>query len=299
MSNFKKAVLALIVANTIWGAASPIYKWSFQSISPLTLAFWRFAIPALVMLFFIKKIQRIRPRDFLYFVMLALLNSTLNIGFYFMGLFYAPSIDAPVIGSSGPIFVLLASALFLREKTTKKLLFGNLIGLTGVLFIVLQPVRSALGNHSVLGNFLFILATIAGSMGTIFAKKLAKRYNFYTMSFWTFLLASITFLPIPIDQFMHHVPLILDLHSLTGILFGSLGSSLLCYSLFYYGLKYIDASQTTAFSYIDPVSAIVIAIPLLHEYPTTIFIVGCILILSGIYIAEGRLHWHPLHKLLD
>lgn len=299
MSNFKKAVLALIVANTIWGAASPIYKWSFQSITPLTLAFWRFALPALIMLFFIKKMQWVRPRDYLSFIMLAILNSTLNIGFYFMGLFYAPSIDAPVIASSGPIFVLLASAFFLREKTTKKLLFGNLIGLTGVLFIVLQPVGHLIQSHSVMGNFLFIIATVCGSIGTILAKKLSKRYNLYTMSFWTFFIASITFLPIPIDQFTHHIPLVLNLQSLTGILFGSAGSSLLAYSLFYFGLKYIDASQTTAFSYIDPVSAIVIAIPLLHEYPTTIFIVGCVFILAGIYIAEGRLHWHPLHRLIN
>lgn len=298
MSNYKKAVLALIVANTIWGAASPIYKWSFQSIAPLTLAFYRFAIPALLMLLFVRKMQWIKPRDYLAFILLAILNSTLNIGLYLMGLFYAPSIDAPVIASSGPIFVLMASALFLKEKATKKLLFGNLVGLTGVLFIVLQPTGKLLENHSVFGNFLFILATISGAFATIIAKKLAKRYNFYTLSFWMFFIASITFLPIPLDEFAHHTFPLLNVQSLTGILFGSIGSSLLAYMLFFFGLKYIDASQTTAFSYIDPVSAIFIAIPLVHEYPTTIFLVGCALILVGIYVAEGRVHWHPIHKLL-
>ena len=298
MSTYKKAVLALIVANTIWGAASPIYKWSFTSISPLTLAFYRFAIPAVILLFFVKKMQRIQPKDFLYFILLGILNCTINVGFYLMGLLYAPSIDAPVIGSSGPIFVLLASALFLREKTTKKLLFGNLIGLTGVLFIVLQPVGSLVQNHSIFGNFLFIFATIAGAIATVIARKLAKKYNFLTLSFWTFFIAAISFLPIPIDDYMHHVQLILNLHSLTGILFGALASSLLAYLLLFYGLRYINASQTTAFTYVDPVSAVFIAIPLVHEYPTTIFILGSALILVGIYIAEGRIHWHPLHKLL-
>lgn len=298
MSNYKKAVLALIVANTIWGASSPIYKWAFQSIDPLILAFYRFAIATIVLLFFVRKMQWIRPKDYLSFIMLGILSSTLNIGLYFMGLLYAPSIDAPVIGSAGPIFVLFASAIFLREKATKKLLFGNLVGLTGVLFIVLQPVSSTLQGHSILGNLLFIISTIAAAIATILAKKLANRYNFYTLSFWIFFIATLTFLPIPIDQYIHHVPLLLNFQSLTGILFGAIGCSVVAYALFFYGLHYIDASQTTAFSYIDPVSAVFIAIPLVHEYPSTIYFIGCAFILVGIYIAEGRIHWHPLHKLL-
>ena len=300
MSNYKKAILALILANIIWGVASPIYKWSLVSISPLMLAFYRFLIPLIILSFFYKKLQRVKINDLGFFILLGVLNCTFNVGLYLVGLAYAPSIDAPVIGSSGPIFVLIGSVLFLKDKITKKLLFGNLVGLTGVLFIVLQPVSSTLEKHSILGNSLFIIATLAAAMATIISKKLSKKYNFLTITFWVFLVATISFFPIPLLTYLHHQSLFtFDTRSLVAVLFGGIGSSLLAYLLFYWGLHYIAASQTTAFNYVDPVAAIVIAIPLLHEYPNIIFITGTLLILGGIYIAEGRLHWHPLHKLLS
>lgn len=298
LSNYKKAVLAFIVANTIWGAGAPIFKWSLQGISPLMLAFWRFLIPAIVLLFFYKKMQRIRIRDTFYFILLGTLDCTFNIGLYFLGLQYAPSINQPVIASAGPIFVIIGSALFFRDKATKKILFGNLIGLAGVLFIVLEPFIEVHQKYSIYGNLLFILATLSGSIGTLVSKKLANHYNTITLTFWTFLIASFTLLPIPIDEATHGTLFLhMNFPAVFGVIFGGIASSLVAYLLFYWGLRYIKASETTIFSYIDPVIAIFIAAPLLHEYPNPIFIFGTILVFFGIYIAEGRIHWHPLHKL--
>ncbi len=300
MSNYKKAVFAFIISSIIWGAGPPIFKWTLTSISPLTLAFLRFIIPVLVMLPFIRHLQKVRMSDVFFFSLLGLLDVTFNIGLYFLGLKYTLSINQPVIACSGPIFVLLGSAFFLRDKAKRKVLFGNIIGLTGVLFIVLEPVVGIHTSGSLLGNILFLLATFSASLGTLVSKKLAQRYNTFTLIFWTFVVASISFLPILFEDlssgtFLQQI----NTHSILPILFGGLISSLLAYWLFYWGLHYIKASETTIFSYIDPVAAILIAAPLLHEYPNPIFIFGSFLVFFGIYIAEGRLHWHPLHKLFQ
>lgn len=300
MSNYKKAVFAFIISSIIWGAGPPIFKWTLTSISPLTLAFLRFVIPVLVMLPFIRYLQKVRMSDVFFFSLLGLLDVTFNIGLYFLGLKYTLSINQPVIACSGPIFVLLGSAFFLRDKAKRKVLFGNIIGLTGVLFIVLEPVVGIHTSGSLLGNILFLLATFSASLGTLVSKKLAQRYNTFTLIFWTFVVASISFLPILFEDlssgtFLQQI----NTHSILPILFGGLISSLLAYWLFYWGLHYIKASETTIFSYIDPVAAILIAAPLLHEYPNPIFIFGSFLVFFGIYIAEGRLHWHPLHKLFQ
>lgn len=300
MSNYKKAIIALIVANIIWGAGAPIFKWSLQGISPLMLAFCRFFIPVLILLFFYKHIQRIKLRDSLYIILLGVLICTFNIGFFFMGLLYAPSINSPVIGSSGPILILLGSIFFLREKPTKKVLLGNIVGLAGVLFIVLEPFLQVHQKYSLFGNFLFLLSTIAGVLGTLVSKKLTKKYNTTTLTFWTFCIATITLLPIPLNEISTStMSLHINIPALIGIAFGGVFSSLLAYSLFYWGLSRIKASETSVFTYIDPVAAILIAAPLLHEFPTPIYIFGSVLVFFGIYVAEGRLHWHPLHRLFD
>lgn len=299
LSNYKKAIIAFILANTIWGAGAPIFKWSIENgISPLMLAFCRFMIPAIVLLFFYKKMQRPRIRDAFYFVLLGVLDCTFNIGFYFLGLQYAPSINQPILASAGPIFIIIGSALFLQDKATKRILLGNLIGLTGILFIVLQPFLSTHQHYSIIGNLLFILSTISAAIGTLIAKKMAKRYNTMTLTFWTFLIAAFTLLPIPFDQISYHgYAFHLTFPVIFGVLFGGIFSSLIGYALFYWGMHYIKASETTIFTYVDPVIAILIAAPLLHEYPNIIFILGSCLVFFGIYVAEGRLHWHPLQKL--
>lgn len=300
ISNYKKAVLALILANIIWGAGAPIFKWSFQNISPLTLAFLRFVIPVIILLPFFRHLQRVRIRDAFFIVLIGLLNCTFNIGLYFIGLQYTASINSPVIGSSGPIFILIGSALFLRDRAKRKVLYGNLIGMAGVLFIVVEPLLSDHHYSSFWGNMLFVTATISAALGTLISKRLAKRYNSFTLTFWTFFVAATSLFPVPFEELTHHTFLQnLQWQGIIGILFGGIFSSLLGYLLFFFGLTHIKASETTIFSYIDPVAAVLIAAPLLHEFPTPIFLLGSFLIFFGIFIAEGRLHWHPFQKLLE
>lgn len=300
MSNYKKAVLALILANIIWGIATPIFKWSMESISPLELAFFRYFFAFLLIIPFAKNAFAIRAKDFLNIVLMGLFNTTFNVGLYFIGLQYSPSINQPVIASAAPIFVIIASYMFLKDKVTRRVLFGNLIGITGVLFIVIEPLFALHPTNSFLGNFLFVMATIAGSLGTVVSKKLTDRYPTSVLLFWNFLIATLSFLFIPIQDFSHNIAFFpMDVHSIFGIFFGAVFTSLIGYFLFYWGLKYIKASETTIFSYVDPLSALFIAMPLLHEYPTPVFLFGSFLIFFGIYVAEGRLHWHPVHKLFN
>ena len=89
----------------------------------------------------------------------------------------------------------------------------------------------------------------------------------------------------------------LDFKSIIGILFGAVFCSLIAYTLQTFAIKYISANEVAIFSYVDPVIAVIIAKPLLGESITTTFLFGSFLIFLGIYISEGRLHYHPLHLL--
>ena len=82
---------------------------------------------------------------------------------------------------------------------------------------------------------------------------------------------------------------------LFGIFFVSLGA----YTLIHYALNKINASDVGMFAYMDPVVALLVAWPLLGEKPDIFYFIGSLLVFGGIYLAEGRLHWHPFHKLKD
>jgi drug/metabolite transporter (DMT)-like permease len=107
----------------------------------------------------------------------------------------------------------------------------------------------------------------------------------------------LTFIPFISKEFVIWNFSSLNLAGITGIIFGVFFSSALAYFLFYYGVSKLKAQEVGVFTYIDPIAAIIVAAPLLHEYPNIFYIFGGLLIFGGIYFAEGRMHWHPLHRL--
>lgn len=299
MSQAKKAVIFLIIANFIWSAGSPIFKWALESnIHPFTLGFFRFLIPILIIGFFFRPKMNIKARDFPKIVFASVCAISINIGFFFFGIEKTLSINAPIIGSSGPIFLILGSMLFLRERPGRRVFIGNMLGLTGILLIILEPLIQSNTGGSVIGNFFLIISMLSAVTGAILSKELLKDYPPMTITFWAFFIGLLTFSPFFFNE-VHRYGLLpqLSFPGITAIFIGGVFSSLIAYSCYYWGLKHISASETSIFAYIDPIAGVIIAAPLIHEYPNVFFLAGSILVFLGIFISEGRLHYHPLLKL--
>ncbi|MBI4058228.1 DMT family transporter [Candidatus Gottesmanbacteria bacterium] len=296
----QKAVLALIVANTIWGAASPIFKWALENIPLFTLAYFRFFIACLLVFpLAINKNSHLQRSDILSLITLALLGITINITFFFLGLKHAPSINAPIIASAGPVFLILASMLFLKEHPRSKTVTGTLISLVGVFIIISRPlIESGFDYGAFAGNLYFVLATLGAVGHAVISKKLLARYDALELTFWSFLIGAVSFFPFFVYETLHVNWLVtLDIRGITGLVFGILFSSTIAYFLYSWAIKVLPASEIGVFTYIDPVIATVIAIPLLGEVITPLFILGSFFVFAGIVVAEGRLQYHPLHKL--
>ncbi|MBI3954952.1 DMT family transporter, partial [Candidatus Gottesmanbacteria bacterium] len=182
LKKHNQGILALIVANIIWGTASPIFKWSLENITPFTLAYWRFAVASLLLFPFCWKHLNFEKKDLPKLILLSLSGIFFNITFFFFGLKFAPSINAPVIASAAPIFIYLFSILILHEKAKFKVLLGTLVSFLGVLIIVIQPLLNRLGDLSLLGNILFLLATIGAVGHVILSKELIRKYKPITIT---------------------------------------------------------------------------------------------------------------------
>ena len=157
LDKVKLAVLSLIIANIIWGAAFPIYKWTLEVIPPFTFAFLRFFLGALIILPFAYKNLYFQRRDIPWLILLSLLSVTLLIPLLFLGLKLSPSINAPIIISSGPVFLIIGAWFFLKDKVTSKVLGGTLLSLLGVMVIIFRPFIEAGLSGGILGNFLIFL----------------------------------------------------------------------------------------------------------------------------------------------
>lgn len=294
-------VLALIIANVIWGMASPIFKFALTNIPPFTLAFIRFFFAGLIFLpMAIKNWQKLSLKQFFEILLVGFFGITMNITFFFLGIVRTESINAPIIASSGPVFIYLLSIFFLREKPKSKVLTGMLVSLLGVLLIILSPLildgkKFILG--AIEGNIFILLATFGAVFQTIFGRDILKKVSAIQVAAITFLFGSLTFIPLIPNELANWDISFLNLAGWTGIVFGVFFSSALAYFLFYYGVSKLKAQDVGIFTYIDPLAAIIVAAPLLHEYPNLFYVLGGILIFGGIYFAEGRIHWHPFHRV--
>ncbi len=301
LSTVQKAFLALIVANIIWGAASPIFKLSLQNIPPFTLAFFRFFIASLVLIPVLRgklSFTLKSHRDLYLLLGNALLGITANIIFFFLGLRLTLSLNAPVIASAAPIITLILAIILLRERFKFRKFLGVFLGFIGILIIIFEPLYKQGVDGSVLGNLLLLLATLGAVGGTLTGHELFRKYRPMTLTFWTFVIGAASFLPLAAYEYVQTPNLYaaLDWRGYLGIIFGAFFSSATAYTLFNWGLSKISATDTALFTYIDPVAGTLLAFFLLHEPITTPFIMGAILIFGGIGLAEGHLHYHPFQR---
>jgi len=281
--------------------ASPIFKFALTNIPPFTLAFIRFFFAGLIFLpIALNKWQKLTARQWLKIILVGFFGITINISFFFMGLGKTESINVPVIASSGPVFVYLLSIIFLREKPKLKVLAGMLFALSGVFLIILSPLildGKKFVFRAIEGNLFILIATFGSVLQAVFGHGVLKKVNALQVSAITFLFGSLTFIPfIPKELAIWDISF-LNFAGLTGIIYGVFFSTALAYFLFYYGVSKLNAQEVGIFTYIDPLAAIVVAGPLLNEYPNLFYLIGGVLIFGGIYFAEGRVHWHPFHRL--
>ena len=291
------ALLALASSAIIWGAAAPIFKWSMQEIPPYTLALLRFLLAAIFILPFVYKFVWIKKSDFIKMLYLAFFGVTLDIALFFIGLQLTTSINVPILNSITPIFLIFGSIFYLGEKIKLKVLVGTILSLCGVLLIVLQPLLVKGPDGSILGNILILLSILSVIVYTLLLKKFDLPYPALVIVFWTFLLGSLLFLPGFIaEAFLLHPFAHMEGKALIGIGYGAVFSSALGYFLYNYGLEFIDGTEIGVFSYIQPIITILVAIPLLGEKLTPIYIIGSIIVFIGLFVAEAHYRPHLLPK---
>ncbi|MBI2026149.1 MAG: DMT family transporter [Candidatus Levybacteria bacterium] len=299
-SKAKLAIIFLILANIIWGAAFPIYKLTLEVIPPFTFVFIRFFLGAIILFPFVYKNLKIRLKDSITLFLLSFLGITLTISFLNFGLNLTSSINAPIIISAGPIILIIGSFFYLKEKVRKKAVFGTLVSFLGVLTIVLLPIFKQGVDGTVTGNLFLVFATIFGVIHALLLKKILPKYSALSIAFWSFLIGSIPMIPFIMTE-ASHTPWIESLDQITilGLMFSVVVATVIAHSFFTFGIKYIKASEVGIFSYIDPIATVIVAYWLLGEEITVPYLIGAILVFMGILIAQGRIHYHPVHKLLD
>lgn len=286
---------SLIITYAIWGAAAPIFKYSLTNVPPFTLAFIRFFFAGLLLIpFSVKSWKVLTLREFVIICVGAFFGITINISFYFLGLLRADSIAAPVIASSGPIFLFFLSVFYLREPFQARIFYGMIVSLIGVIILVFFPFLGKIQtqmNPQLLGNLYFLIATLGATLHPVIYKNLSKKISTFQITVIGFLFSSFTFFPFMLHELNDWWFDELEVSGVFGILYGVIFSSATAYVLMVYALSKMKVEDTSVFHYISPLVALFVAYPLLGERPNISYFFGFLFIVFGLLYAEKK-YWY-------
>jgi drug/metabolite transporter (DMT)-like permease len=266
---------------------------------PLAIAAYRMALSALLMapsFLWLElhgrvgstepSLRNIRGRD-----LLLCIASGLFLGVHFAAwissLSYTTVADATVLVNTHPVFIMLASAIFLRERPDRTSVALVLTAFAGSIVLTLDT--GTAGGGSLLGNGLAIGGAAAVSGYFLIGRMVRGRVGLTHYTFIVYLTAA---LALTVACIVAGVPLS-GFPPRDYLVFAALAvfPTLLGHSVFNWALRYLLPTFVSVAVLAEPAYATVMAIAMFHEYPSVITVSGGIVVIGAIaayLLHEGR-----------
>jgi drug/metabolite transporter (DMT)-like permease len=277
--------------------AAMLAMWSFNYVAAktalryfdgLTLAAFRIEIAGLILLpiYFLRRNRgKLTRRDVWTLSYLGWLLCA-NQLFFTVGLAYTTSGHSAMILAIGPILVLLLARAMKIEALTTAKIAGMALAFTGAAILAAENGFDLRRSPTLSGDLITLLGTTCFTFYVVLSKKVASKYDSIEMNAVNVFASAIVLLPLAIFLAVHRGWKSVPWEGWMGLLYMGAISSVAAYTLFYWALRYMEASRVAAVNYFQPIGAILVAGLFLREVPTQHLLLGGVLILLGVYLAE-------------
>jgi len=292
-----RAYIELLIVAVIWGVAAPVIKYTLGGFSPIIFLTYRFFISTVLALIIFAitgfKFPK-NPKILGITLFNGFLLSTVALGLLFLGTQKTTSIDSNILSAMAPITIAFAGIFFLKERVTKRESIGILIALAGTLIAIIEPVfRFQDGFGGLEGNLLVFASVIVGTITAVLAKVILR--NNVDALFATnlsFVVGFITILPIALlsypPSYILHAISTTPINYQLGVFYMAILSGTLAYFLWHKAEKSIEISEVNLIAYLYPIFGTPLSVFWLGEKITPPFIIGAIIIATGVILAESK-----------
>jgi drug/metabolite transporter (DMT)-like permease len=286
-------ILVVVFGQAIF-AATPIFaKVALRDFDPLSLGIVRFVISIILLnaILYARKRPLLPAKSDLKLVLwLGFLAIPANQGMFLLGLKFTSPGHSALLYSLTPLFAYILAIIFLKEKTRLLKFIGIAVAFAGVI-IILTDKQIKLEPDFATGDLIIVGGVTAWAAYTVFGKTLVRRAGAFAAL--TYSMTAGTLMGLPFG-FWHTVTFDFSQVSTAawiGMLFIAVATSGVAYPIWYWALKYMEASRLTVFIFLQPVLANIFSYIFLHEELTRNFLIGGSTVLVGLIISE----WiHPL-----
>ena len=202
---------------------------------------------------------------------------------------YTTATNTSLIVCSCPLFTMFLFVLFYRhsERITRFQAVGSLIACLGMAVVVLNG--HFVLHLSPLGDMLAFAACLCWAVYSLLMRPALEHYSSLFITRKVFFYGLVTIIPYYI--FVPGFPTLTTLlrpDVLWNLLFLSVVASLLCYLAWTWVISRLGAVVATNWVYFNPITTILFAWWLLNEQITVWFLLGSVLILLGMFMADRK-----------
>jgi len=180
-----------------------------------------------------------------------------------------------------PVWIVVFSAIFWKESFSKRKILSLILGLTGSLFIIGFLPQLALAGINFMGVGLMFIAAMCWAIYTMIGKSLFKKYNPFTILFYTFLfvLFGTMLLQNPATTLSQ-----INATTLPNLIYMGIVCTFIAFMLFYNGVKKLIPSTVGIIAYIKPILGVILSFLILNQVINLTQGIGMGLILFSSYL---------------
>ena len=227
--------------------------------------------------------SRWSKRDVPALIRLGIFGIAMNQMFFMYGLSRTTVSHSSLLIATTPLLVLIVAAVRGQERITRKKILGMTIAFAGV--AALQLKSSATGG-SLEGDALIMMGAILFAIFTVLGKEVAVRHGSIMVNTFAYVGGALCFAPVMVWHGLKHTFDGLSATTWASVLFMAIFPSVVCYLIYYYALSHISASRVSAFAYLQPLLATMMALPALGERLSGALVLGGLLVLTGVWLTE-------------
>ncbi|WP_027937422.1 DMT family transporter [Anaeroarcus burkinensis] len=281
-----QANAALLVTAGIWGLAFVAQRVGMEYLEPFTFNGIRFLLGALSLLPLLwwqqhrKTVVEKRTASFRVFGIgvIAGLILFLAASLQQIGIVDTTAGKAAFVTSLYIVLVPLSGVL-LGQRVEVSLWLGCLLSLLGLYFLCIREDFTLS-----FGDFLVLVGAVFWTMHILWIDRFASQVQVLSLAVWQFTTCAI--LSLLVAVFTETITLAGIRGALSPILYGGIGSVGIAYTLQIVGQKRAEPTQASLILSLETVFAAIGGYFLLHEFLTSWELLGCVLMMIGILVAQ-------------
>jgi drug/metabolite transporter (DMT)-like permease len=293
MSRPVSPYLLVTLAPLFWSGNFVLGRALGDTIPPIALSFWRWALALLIVLPFtlpsvLAQAGLIR-RHLVVLVLLGFLGVANFNTFVYLGLQSTTATNAVLLQSTTPVLIVGLSFVLLGERISSRQAAGILVSLAGVGAIVLEGDAARLADLSLNRGDLWVLAAVlTWALYSVCLRWRPVQIEPLVLLTTTIAAGVVLLLPLYLWDLSRGGGFAVNATSLGAITYVALFPSVLAYVFWNRAVAELGANRTGQFLHLMPVFGTLLAMVLLGERMRGYHLVGIALIGAGIWLAAVR-----------